>query len=186
MASARKHRAKSRQKGESEEDSRDEDDWNEGDSDSDDSEGIAARIDRILEGPPRADVDTSRAGSSKRTSGGPRTGQQKEMSPRRSRADTPLAPAQGQAISQPQPPPESGAGHRVNTMATGPLTRGRAAMAASSQREGGCRSANPSARQVGGLESRPAPAHEKHGALTRGGSRPAGRGTGMWVILPVG
>jgi len=43
-----KHRVKSRQKGESEQDSPDEDDGNEGDDDSDDSVGMAARLDRIL------------------------------------------------------------------------------------------------------------------------------------------
>ena len=117
-----KRRAKSRQKGESEEDSPDEDDGNEGDDDNNDSEGMAARLDRILEGSSRADVDVSRAGAPKRTSGSPHDGQQRESSRRRSRADTPPAPA---------------AGHRVKTMATGPLTHGRAANAASSQREGG-------------------------------------------------
>jgi len=71
-----KRRAKARQKGESEEDSPDEDDGNEGDDDSDNSKGMAARLDRILEVPPRANVDTSRAGTSKRASGGPGDGQQ--------------------------------------------------------------------------------------------------------------
>ena len=58
-----KRRAKSRQKGESEEESRNEDDGNEGDDDSDDSEGMAARLDRILEGPPQADVDVPQTGA---------------------------------------------------------------------------------------------------------------------------
>ena len=47
----KKRRARSRQKGESEEDSPEEDDGNEGDDDGNDSEGMAARLDRILEGP---------------------------------------------------------------------------------------------------------------------------------------
>ena len=153
-----KHRVKSRQKGESEEDSPDEDDGNEGDDDSDDSVGMAARLDRILEDPPRADADTSRVGASKKSSGGARDGQQKEASPRRSRAESPPVSARGQSVSPPQPPPTSGVGHWVKTMATGPLTRGRAAVAASSQREGGRGSTSPGARHVGGVEPRPAPA----------------------------
>jgi len=88
-----KRRAKSRQKGEFEEDSPHDDKVNEGDDDCDDSEGMVARLDRILEGPPRADIDISRAGVSKRASSGPHDGQQKEASLRRSRADTPPAPA---------------------------------------------------------------------------------------------
>ena len=158
-----KRRAKSRQKGESEEDSHDEDDGNEGDDGSDDSEGMAARLDRILEGPPQADVDTSRAGVSRRTSGGPRNGKQNGASPRRSRADTPPAPTQGRAVLQPQLPPASEAGHQVKTMVTGPLTRNRAAVAASTQREGGRRSASTGAHQVGGVESKPVPTQEKPG-----------------------
>ena len=51
-------RAKSRQRGEPEEESpSDDDDDDEG---SDDSEGMASRLDRILEGPPRGDVDVPR------------------------------------------------------------------------------------------------------------------------------
>jgi len=118
---------------------------------------MATRLDRILEGPPRADVNTSCVGASKRPLGGSRDGQQKEALPRSSRADTPPAPTQGRAIPQLQLPPASGADHWVKTMATGPLTRGRAAVAASSQREGGHRSASPDARQTGGMEPRPAP-----------------------------
>ena len=56
---------KSRQMGEPEEDSPNEDDGNEGDDGSDDSEGMAARLDRILEGPPQADVDIPRMGAPK-------------------------------------------------------------------------------------------------------------------------
>jgi len=44
-------RAKSRQRGEPQEESPDEDDGSDGDDDSDDSEGMASRLDRILEGP---------------------------------------------------------------------------------------------------------------------------------------
>ena len=138
--------AKSRQKGESEEESPDEDDGNEGDDDSDDSEGMAACLDKILEGPPQADVDVSRMGAPKRVLSGSRDGQKRESSPRCSRADTPPMPVQGHAISRPQPPPASGAGHRVKTMAMGPLTRGRAAMAASSQGEVGRGSSSPGVR----------------------------------------
>ena len=50
-------RAKSRQRGEPEEESPNDDD---DDDDSDDSEGMASRLDRILEGPPRGDVDAPR------------------------------------------------------------------------------------------------------------------------------
>ena len=153
-----KRRAKSRQKGESEEESPDEDDGNEGDDDSDDSEGMAARLDRILEGPPQADVDVPRTGAPKRASGGSHDSQQRESSPRRSRADTPPVPAQGCAVSQPQPPPAYGAGHRVKSMAMGPLSHGRAVVAASSQREGGRGSCCPGARQAGDVEPRPTPA----------------------------
>ena len=47
-----KHRAKSRREGEFEEDSSNEDDGNDGDDDNNDSEGMAACLDKILEGPP--------------------------------------------------------------------------------------------------------------------------------------
>ena len=141
-----KRHAKSRQKGESEEESPDEDDGNDGDDDSDDSEGMAARLDKILEGPPQADIDVPRTGAPKRALGGPRDGQQRESSPSCSRADTPPVPALGRAVSRPQPPPASGAGHRVRTMATGPLTHGRATVAASSQGEVGRGSSSPGAR----------------------------------------
>jgi len=57
-------RAKSRQRGEPEEDSPDEVDGNKGDDDSDDSEGMAARLDKILEGSPQADVLRPADGSS--------------------------------------------------------------------------------------------------------------------------
>ena len=181
-----KRRVKSRKKGESEEESPDEDDGNEGGDDSDDSEGMVARLDRILEGPPQANVDVPWTGAPKRASGGPHDGKQRETSPHRSRADTPPMPVKGRAVSQPQPPPASGADHWVKSMATGPLTRGRAAVAASRQREGGGGSSSPGARQVGDVEPRPPPAEEKPGVSTRGGSRPVGRGTGTRVVLPVG
>jgi hypothetical protein len=88
-----KRHAKSRQKGESEEDSPDEDDGNEGDDDRDDSEGMVARLDRILEGPPQADITVPRTGAPKGASSGSCDGQQGESSPRRSRVDNPPAPA---------------------------------------------------------------------------------------------
>ena len=120
-------RAKSRQRGELEEDSPDEDDGDEGDDGSDDSEGMASRLDRILEGPPQADIAIPRTGAPKGASSGSRDGRQGESSLRRSRVDTPPAPAQGQIIPHPQTPPASKAGNRVKSLATGPLTRGRAA-----------------------------------------------------------
>ena len=80
---------KSMQRGESEEESPDEDDGNDEDDDSDDSEGMAARLDKILEGPPQADIDVPWTGAPKGASSGSRDGQQRESSPRCSRADTP-------------------------------------------------------------------------------------------------
>ena len=73
-------------------DSPDEDDESDDGDDDDDSEGMAARLDRILEDPPRTDVDTPHAGASKGPPAGPRDGRQKEVSPRCSRAETPLLP----------------------------------------------------------------------------------------------
>ena len=65
-------RAKSRQRGEPEEESPSEDDGGDGDDDNDDSEGMASRLDRILEGPPRGVVDAppdwSAKGGTRRTS----------------------------------------------------------------------------------------------------------------------
>jgi len=84
-------RAKSRQRGEPEEESPNEDDGGDGDDDSDDSEGMASRLDRILEGPPRGDVDASRTGAPKEVPSGSH----------HSRADTPYAYAQS---GRPTPP----------------------------------------------------------------------------------
>jgi hypothetical protein len=67
----------------------------------------------------------------------------------------------------------------------GPLTRGRATVVASTQGGGHWRSASPKGRQEGRAEPRPAIVSEQPGALTRGGPRPAGRGTGRRVVLPV-
>jgi hypothetical protein len=177
-------RAKSRQRGEPEEEFPSEDDSGDDDDDSDDSKGMASRLDRILEGPPQTDVDVPRTGAPKGGPSGSLERQQRESSPRRSRADTPHAPVQGQTVPRPQPPPASKAGDRAKSLATGPLTRGRAA--ASSKGEASRRSASPSARQAGDAEPRPAPVCEGPRALTQGGSRPAGRGTGRRAILPVG
>jgi len=55
-------RAKSRHGGESEEDSPDEDDENDDDDDGDDFEGMAARLDQILQDLLQTDVATLRAG----------------------------------------------------------------------------------------------------------------------------
>jgi len=136
-------RAKSRQRGEPEEESLDEDDGSDGDEDSDDSEGMASRLDRILEGPPQTSVDASQTGVPKEVPSGPRESQQRESSPRRSRTNTPPTPAQGRTVPRPQPPPASKAGHWVKSLATGPLTRGRAA--ASSKGEMGRGSTSPGA-----------------------------------------
>ena len=117
-------RAKSRQRGEPEEESPDEDDGDDGDDDSDDSEGMASRLDQILEGPPQTGVDVPRTGVPNGAPSGSRESQQRESSPRCPRADTPPGPAPGQTVPHPQPPPVSKAGHRVMSLATGPLTRG--------------------------------------------------------------
>jgi hypothetical protein len=167
-------RAKSRQRGEPEEESPSEDDGGNGDDDSDDSEGMASRLDRILEGPPRGDVDAPRMGAPKEGPGGSH----------RPRTDTPPAPTTSQAAPRPQHPPAPKAGGQAKPQATRPLTRGRAA--ASEKGETGRRSASPGARQAGVTGPRPAPALEEPGALTRGGSRPTGRGTGRRAVLPVG
>ena len=190
-------RAKSRQRGEPEEESPNEDDGGDGDDDSDDSEGMASRLNRILEGPPQTGVDVPRTEVTKGAPSGSRESQQREPSPHHSCADTPPEPAPGQNVGRPQPPPVSEVGHRVKSLMAGPLTRGRAA--ASSKGEARRRSASPGARQAGDTEPRPAPARqagdaeprpaparEVPGALTPGGSRPAGRGTGRQVALPVG
>ena len=140
-------RAKSRQRGEPEEDSPDEDDGNEGDDGSDDSEGMAGRLDGILEGPPQADVVIPQTGAPKGASSGSRDGQRGESSLRHSHADSPPVPTQGRTVPHPQPPSASKASHRVKSLATGPLTRGRAA--ASSKGEISRRSTSPGARQAG-------------------------------------
>ena len=181
-----KRRAKSRQRGESEEESPDEDDGNDGDDDSDDSEGMAARLDKILEGPPQVDVEVPRTGAHKGASSGSHDHQRREPSLRHSRSHTPPMPAQGGTVSRPQPPPASGAGHRVKTMTTGPLTRGRAAVTASSQGEVGRGSSSSGTRQTGDTEPKPAPACERLGVSTWGNSKLASRGAGRRVVLPVG
>jgi len=87
-------RAKSRQRGEPEEESPSEDDGGDGDDDSDDSKGMASCLDRILEGPPRGDVNVPRTRAPKEGPSGSH----------RSRADTPPAPMQSRAVPRPQPP----------------------------------------------------------------------------------
>jgi len=177
-------RAKSRQRGEPEEESPNEDDGSDGDDDNDDSEGMASHLDRIVEGLPPTGVHVPRTVVPKGAPNESRESQRREPSPRRSRADTPSEPAPGRNVSRPQPPPASKAGHQVKSLTAGPLTRGRAA--ASSKGGTDRRSASPGAGQAGDAEPRPTPAREVLGALTRGGSRPAGRGTGRRVVLPVG
>ena len=106
-------RAKSRQRREPEEESPSDDDG--GDEDSDDSEGMASRLDRILEGPPRGDVDAPRI----------ETPMERPSGSHRPHADTPPVPAIVQTA--PRPPPVPKAGSHAKPQATGPLTRGRAA-----------------------------------------------------------
>jgi len=94
--------AKSRQRGEPEEESHSEDDGGDGDDDSDDSEGMASRLDRILEGPPRGDVDAPRTGAPKEGPSGSH----------HSRAITPPVPAPSRAVPHHQPPPAPKTGGR--------------------------------------------------------------------------
>ena len=150
----------------------------------DDFEGMASRLDQILDGPPPTAVDVPRMEVQRGAPSGSRESQRRETSPHRSHADTPSEPVPGQNVSRPQPLPASKAGHRVKSLTAGPLTRGRAA--ASSKGGMDHRSASPGIGQAGDVEPRPAPAREVPGALTRGSSRPAGRGTGRRVALPVG
>jgi len=167
-------RAKSKQRGEPEEESSSEADGGYGDDDNDDSEGMVSRLDRILEGPPRGDVDVPRMGAPKEGPGGSHC----------PRADTPPVPTPSRAVPHPQPPPASKAGSRAKLQAMGPLTRGRAATY--DKGETGRRSTSPGARQVGDAGPRPAPVLEGSRALTLGSSRPISRGTGWRAVLPVG
>jgi len=176
-------RAKSRQRVEPKEESPDGDDGGDGDDNSDDSEGMASRLDRILEGLPQIGVDVSRTGVPMGAPSASHESQQRESSPHRSRADTPSEPAPGRTVPRPQPPPASKVGHRVKSLATGPLTRGRAAASSKGEMDHG--STSPGAGQAGDTELRLAPTREGPGASTWGGSRPAGRGTDRRVTLPV-
>ena len=135
---------------------------------------MASRLDRILEGPSRDDVDVPWMGAPKEGPGGSH----------RPRTDTPPTPTTSQATPRPQPPPAPKAGGQAKPQATGPLTRGRAA--AFEKGGTGRRSASLGDRQAGLTGSRPAPALEGPGALTRGGSRPTGRGTDRRAVLLVG
>ena len=103
-------RAKSRQRGEPEEESPSEDDGGDGDDDSDDSEGMESCLDRILEGPPRGDVDTPRTGTPKEGPGGSH----------RPRADTPPAPTPSRAAPRPNLPL-----HQRRVARLSPRRRGR-------------------------------------------------------------
>ena len=143
-------RAKSRHEGEPEEESPDEDDSDD-DDDDDDSEGMAAQLDRAVQGLPQIDVSSLRVGASKGPQGEPRDERQKEVSPRRPCSDTPPASAQGRAVPPSQHIPASGLGRRVKTSMTGSLTRGRAAAMASSQGGGHRWSASPDVRQAGSM-----------------------------------
>ena len=95
-------RSKSRQRGEPEEESPSDDDGDDNE-DSDDSEGMASRLDRILEGPPRDDVDPPQMEIPKEGPGGSH----------RPRADTPPVPVTGRVAPRPR---------RVATL--GPRRRG--------------------------------------------------------------
>jgi len=149
-------RAKSRQRGEPEEESPSDDDGRDGDDDSDDSEGMVSCLDRILEGPPRGGVDVPRTGAPKAGPGGSH----------RPYTATPPAPAPSRAVSHPQPPPASKAGSRVKPQVTGPLTRGHAV--ASDKGETSRRCASPGARQVGDAGPRPASVLEGSRAFDAG------------------
>ena len=177
-------RAKSRQRGEPEEESPNEDDGGDGDDDCDDSEGMASHLDRILEAPPQNGVDVPQTVVPKGAPSGSRESQQRESSPHRSRADTPPEPVPGRTVPCPQPPPASKAGHQVKSLVTGPLTRGRATASSKGETDRG--STSPGAGRAGDAEPRLAPAREELGASMQGGSRPANRGTGRRVALPVG
>jgi len=164
-------RSKSRQRGEPEEESPSDDDGDD-DEDNDDSEGMASRLDRILEGPPRGDVDAPRMETSKEDS----------SRSHRPRADTPPVPATGQIAPRPPPAPKTG-GH-ARSQAAGPQTCGRAA--ASEKGDTGRMSSSSGAPQAEVAGPKPMPVLEGSGTLTRGGSRPIGRGTGRRAVLPVG
>ena len=164
-------RSKSRQRGEPEEESPSDDDGDD-DEDSDDCEGMASHLDCILEGPPRGDIDAPRMETPKEGPGGSH----------RPCADTPPVPATGLVALRPPPAPNTG-GH-ARPQAMGPLTRGRAV--AFEKGDTGRRSASPGAPQAEVAGPRPMPVLEGSGTLTRGGSRPTGRGTGRRAVLPVG
>ena len=122
-------RAKQRCGGEPKEESPDDDDGND-DDDNDDPEGMAARLDRVLQGLPQTDVSSSRVEASKRPQNRDHDGRQKETSPHRSCIDTPPTITQGRVALLPRPPQASDLGRRVTTSATRPLTRGCAAAVA--------------------------------------------------------
>ena len=90
-------RAKSRQRGEPEEESPSDDDYD--DEGSDDSEGMASCLDRMIEGPPLGDVDTPRKETPKEGPGGSH----------RPRVDAPPAPMAGQVAPRPPPAPRGAA-----------------------------------------------------------------------------
>ena len=111
--------AKSRHEGEPEEESPDEDD---SDDDDDDSDGMAARLDRAVQGQPQIDVPSSRAGASKGPQRKPYNRCQKEASSCRPRGDTPPAPTQGRVVPPLQPLLAFGPGRRVKSSMMAPLT----------------------------------------------------------------
>jgi len=90
-------RAKSRQRGEPEKESSSEDD--DDDEGSDDSEGMASRLERILEGPPRGDFDVPQTEA-------PMEGPNGSHRPR---ADTPPVPMTGPVAPRPPPAPRGAA-----------------------------------------------------------------------------
>ena len=95
-----KQRAKERHEGEPEEESPNEDDGDD-DDDDDESEGMAARLNRVLQGLPQTDIPSSRAEALKGPQGGGRDERQKEASPHHSCTDTPPATNQGRTALPP-------------------------------------------------------------------------------------
>ena len=67
------------------------------------------------------------------------------------------APIQGRAVPPSQPLFGVRPGPHGQNLTMGPLTRGRAAVASSSQGEEPRRSTSPGVRHVGGVEPKPAP-----------------------------
>ena len=107
------HWAQARCEGSPKEDSLDEDD---------DSEGMAARLNRLLHVPPQVGALPSSVEATKGLQDGKREGRWKEASPHRPHANTLPAAVHGRADLPPCPPQAFGSSHRVKTARTRPLT----------------------------------------------------------------